>query len=124
MQKPADVMRISEWSSDVCSSDLPPVIFHCFLLVCGRLGPICLDVIARDRALPATSEDLAVAFDGAKFRLDVEGLGVGPHGARALRADAPRAPPNSGPDRTSGGVGKRGSVAGESGGRRYTKQKT
>src|SRR3546814_4560465 len=96
MQKPADVMRISEWSSDVCSSDLPPVIFHCFLLVCGRLGPICLDVIARDRALPATSEDLAVAFEGDKFRLDVEGLGVGPHGARALRADAPRATPNFG----------------------------
>src|SRR3546814_20030647 len=86
-------------------------MFHFFLLGCGRLGPICLDVIARDRALPATSEDLAVAFEGDKFRLDVEGLGVGPHGARALRADAPRATPNFGrPVRPGPGAQRTGSA--------------
>src|SRR3546814_5338611 len=37
MQKTAYEMRISDWSSDVCSSDLDPCLCHAPLHLCGYI---------------------------------------------------------------------------------------
>src|SRR3546814_7356838 len=66
-QKTAYDMRISDWSSDVCSSDL----FLCIL----RLGLILARLVRNIAAVVARRDGLAGRADRAVIHLDA----VGPH---------------------------------------------
>src|SRR3546814_11453610 len=56
-------MRISDWSSDVCSSDLSPFIFH----VSGRSGAAILDPLREAGATTAAIHP-AMTFTGDAAR--------------------------------------------------------
>src|SRR3546814_10845355 len=83
-QKTAYEMRISDWSSDVCSSDLEPRAAFCGLCADGRGGAACAGDAARgaERDRP-----LFGGGGGAVRRHDRGDAGLHrPDGARALRA--------------------------------------
>src|SRR3546814_8476345 len=69
-QKTAYEMRISDWSSDVCSSDLPDEIFHRLIRLAAERHTQVID--PPDRAL--------AAFDKARVhhRLATAGIRVPP----------------------------------------------
>src|SRR3546814_7424254 len=55
-QKTAYEMRISDWSSDVCSSDLTPVVFVFLIYLLHTTGELCLSPVglsAMNRLAPA-----------------------------------------------------------------------
>src|SRR3546814_11180079 len=66
-------MRISDWSSDVCSSDLEPLLFVGHYWRRGRPGPLrdnlaCLDYSAvKNGKLVAYRLDSETRLDPAKF---------------------------------------------------------
>src|SRR3546814_8499565 len=74
-QKTAYEMRISDWSSDVCSSDLQ------------RIGD---DQRQRARALLRDPDDRAVEQIGGRSRAQGPSLAVGDHLARAVARNRPR----------------------------------
>src|SRR3546814_5780096 len=49
-QKTAYEMRISDWSSDVCSSDLKPLFLHAQRRVAAAVGALCPRRAGRRRA--------------------------------------------------------------------------
>src|SRR3546814_9863788 len=77
-QKTAYEMRISDWSSDVCSSDLladDPAVHP--LAVAGRIeaGLVAAFVhLAEARGVPDLGAEVAIALDAALGELDVAAL--------------------------------------------------
>src|SRR3546814_7518934 len=87
MQRTADEMRVSDWSSDVCSSDLEiPVFLLAGIMVAGEkehrdFGPIQAahgagDIEAGAHVLPLTVEEVAsdhdeidIVVDGALYQI-------------------------------------------------------
>src|SRR3546814_13825880 len=67
-QKTAYEMRISDWSSDVCSSDLGLV---------GRFGNALDDMAAKIRDLSAVASDIAAASREQAIGLDQVNTAVG-----------------------------------------------
>src|SRR3546814_9622295 len=74
-QKTAYEMRISDWSSDVCSSDLLQLLQivrnhfrFVFVSFCGLLGKRCIATLSRPprwpTACPARSEERRVGKEG------------------------------------------------------------
>src|SRR3546814_12631117 len=106
-------MRISDWSSDVCSSDLLVRLAHCPALVARRRLLDGVDVL---HALDDAAPDGVLAVEEARWRQGDEELAVGRVGVlRARHAE----------DRKSVVSGKSVSVRVDLGGRRIlTKKKT
>src|SRR3546814_19027089 len=88
-------MRISDWSSDVCSSDLAPALHDLEEEALAEIGAVELEVLAR---LVAVVEDVLRAQPRRELRGEVEtGLQVGVVAVRDL------GPPEAQPLRRRGG---------------------
>src|SRR3546814_4630508 len=76
-QKTAYEMRISDWSSDVCSSDLTASIRPPLLVVssAGRrvfpLNPLGRDVRSSQHFLPVLGDRISLAFRARRFHSDL-----------------------------------------------------
>src|SRR3546814_13632237 len=102
-------MRISDWSSDVCSSDLP--VFHQPYTSSRRLAR--LGSLARIRRRRSKSRSAAINRSPPSASASTT-----PHGSTISEC-----PPDLIPDRKSVVEGKRGSVRVVLGGRRIIKKK-
>src|SRR3546814_14716100 len=106
-------MRISDWSSDVCSSDLPVERRHLVLHEPGALVQDPVHHVGLGVAEPLQRGQLAERGDAVEHEPDVvEGRGVVSHGADT-----------TGGDRKSVVEGKSVSVRVDLGGRRILKKK-
>src|SRR3546814_13078681 len=76
-------MRISDWSSDVCSSDLTPNVRHAFMIAPLRLRLDSAALAANWRVLDAMSGRAAC---GAAIKADGYGLGAAGVGQRLADA--------------------------------------
>src|SRR3546814_17091190 len=120
-------MRISDWSSDVCSSDLLLIEDQCFVVALDRERRIHRVLLAKGAERAAAYDLRFVAplrgdddvFAGAGL-LRRGGRGDGEPGSRGGQAE--RAAEGRFGDRTSGGEGKRVSVSGDPGGWRELKK--
>src|SRR3546814_15186537 len=110
-QKTAYERRISDWSSDVCSSDLNETIGRIAAELADRSRPFCHDVVSNARAVLA---ELELAVEVARGRY----LTVDERFQAAVHHDGAQI------DRKSVVLGKRVSVRVYLGGRRIIKTKT
>src|SRR3546814_13562033 len=104
-------MRISDWSSDVCSSDLLENRASAEEALRGELAALQVDLVAQERALAQAGEDERTALRS----LDSAEAARERHAIRLSELEKT--------DRTSAEKGKRESVQLEQGGRRKQKKK-
>src|SRR3546814_18424903 len=117
-QKTAYEMRISDWSSDVCSSDLPVSSSSSV-----EPGAACDSIIVRIERVRLVA---AVPFQkscSANANAGTSMLGLEPRTSLTVRTPAGSTRPMR-PERKSVELGKRGSVRVDLGGRRVIKNKT
>src|SRR3546814_4386645 len=100
-QKTAYEMRISDWSSDVCSSDLRAIWIQRFDLKAGALvGPrkVIVDGGVRPQDKPVWAEGPHIyKIDGAYYLTAAEGGTAERHSQTIYRAERPDGPYAHGP---------------------------
>src|SRR3546814_10875141 len=76
-QKTAYEMRISDWSSDVCSSDLRHRLYGRFVLHGGRIEPDngCEEMLEYFDGYAASNGDVALVLMGIKLRSEERRVG-------------------------------------------------